>query len=44
MYGFGGIRYMTYDYDDEEWTDYIKEQGGILDYKQVNRNELFSYY
>lgn len=33
MYGFGGIRYMTYNYDDDEWTDYLKEQGGILDYK-----------
>ena len=33
MYGFGGIRLMTYNYDDEAWDAYVKEQGGTLDYE-----------
>lgn len=31
--GRGGIKYMTYNYTDEEWTAYVASQGGILDYK-----------
>ena len=33
MYDFGGIRHMTYNYDDEAWDKYVKEQGGILNYE-----------
>ncbi len=29
---YGGIQYMTYKYDDTEWDNYVKEQGGTLDY------------
>ncbi len=28
----GGIRYMKYNYDDAEWKDYVKSQGGTLTY------------
>ncbi len=31
--GFGGVAYMTYKYDDNEWKDYVASQGGSLDYK-----------
>ena len=30
--GFGGIRYMTYNYTDAEWADYVASQDGELDY------------
>ena len=30
--GFGGIRYMTYNYTDAEWADYVASQNGELDY------------
>ena len=30
--GRGGIQYMTYNYTDEAWADYIAAQGGILEY------------
>ncbi len=30
--GFGGIKYMTYNYTDAEWDAYVKAQGGTLDY------------
>ena len=33
MFGFGGIRLMTYNYDDEAWDAYVKEQGGKIDYE-----------
>lgn len=33
MYGFGGLRFMTYKYSDEEWTAFVKSQGGTLNYK-----------
>ena len=33
MYNFGGIRHMTYDYDDAEWKEYVKKQGGVLNYE-----------
>lgn len=31
--GRGGIQYYTYAMNDEEWANYVKEQGGTLDYK-----------
>ncbi len=31
--GYGGIQYMTYNYDDASWESYVKSQGGRLDYK-----------
>lgn len=30
--GFGGIQYYTYNYDDAGWAEYVKDQGGTLDY------------
>ncbi len=33
MYGFGGIELLTYNYTDAEWTAYIAEQGGTLNYE-----------
>ncbi len=30
---YGGIRYMTYNYDDAGWTEFVKSQGGTLNYK-----------
>ena len=33
MYGFGGLELMTYNYTDEEWADYVSEQGGTLNYE-----------
>ncbi len=33
MYGYGGIRLMTYNYNDADWDAYVKSQGGELDYK-----------
>ena len=32
MYGFGGFRLMSYNYDDAEWAAYVKAQGGTLNY------------
>lgn len=32
MYGYGGIRLLTYNYSDAEWEDYVAEQGGTLSY------------
>ena len=31
--GRGGIQYNTYKMDDNEWANYVKENGGTLDYK-----------
>ena len=31
--GYGGVRYMTYNYTDEEWAQYVASQGGNLNYK-----------
>lgn len=31
--GRGGIKYMTYNYDDAQWTKYVKSAGGKLNYK-----------
>ena len=33
MYGFGGIRLMTYNYDDAEWTEFVSSQSGALSYE-----------
>ena len=30
--GRGGLQYMTYNYTDDEWVDYVASQGGILVY------------
>ena len=29
----GGVKYMTYNYDDAAWDAYVAEQGGTLNYK-----------
>ncbi len=31
--GRGGIQYSTFEMDDAQWADYVKQQGGTLDYK-----------
>ncbi|MBO5109249.1 MAG: hypothetical protein J6D21_00890 [Clostridia bacterium] len=31
--GRGGIKYMSYNYDDAEWEAFVKSQGGSLNYK-----------
>lgn len=31
--GRGGIKYMTYNYTDGQWADYVASQGGVLNYK-----------
>ena len=33
MYGYGGIRLMSYNYSDAEWADYVASQGGTLNYE-----------
>ncbi len=33
MYGYGGIRLLTYNYDDAEWDAYVAAQGGTLRYE-----------
>ncbi len=30
--GFGGLRYMTFNYSDAEWAEYVASQNGELDY------------
>ncbi len=32
MYGFGGLRLMTYNYSDAAWANFVEEQGGTLTY------------
>ncbi len=32
MYGFGGLRLMTYNYNDADWAAYVKAEGGTLKY------------
>lgn len=32
MYGYGGIRLMTYNYTDMEWDNYVKSQNNALNY------------
>ena len=29
MYGFGGLRLMTYNYTDAEWAEYVAEEGEL---------------
>ena len=31
--GYGGIRYMSYNYDNYEWAKVVKKNKGQLDYK-----------
>jgi ABC-type transport system substrate-binding protein len=31
--GFGGIRYITYNYTDGQWAEWVASQGGSLNYK-----------
>lgn len=31
--GRGGVKYMTYNYTDTEWTEFVDAQGGTLNYK-----------
>lgn len=31
--GYGGIRYMQYNYTDSQWAEYVSSQGGQLNYK-----------
>lgn len=31
--GRGGVKWMTFNYTDAEWADYVAEQGGTLNYK-----------
>ena len=33
MYGYGGIRLMTYNYSDQAWAEYVSSQGGTLNYE-----------
>lgn len=33
--GRGGVKYMTYNYTDAEWAEFVKAQGGTLNYKQA---------
>lgn len=33
MYGFGGIRLLRYNYDDEGWERYVKQQNNRLNYE-----------
>lgn len=30
--GFGGVKYLTFDYSDREWADYVAACGGVVDY------------
>ena len=33
MYGYGGIRHMTYNYTDAEWEKFVADEGGTLSYE-----------
>ena len=33
MYGFGGLRLMRFLYDDYEWAEFVRENGGRPDYE-----------
>jgi len=33
MYRYGGVRLLTYAYDDAAWEAYVASQGGILHYE-----------
>jgi hypothetical protein len=30
--GYGGMRYMTYHFDDAEWAAFVESKGGTLNY------------
>jgi Bacterial extracellular solute-binding proteins, family 5 Middle. len=30
--GFGGVKYLTYNYSDREWADHVAACGGVIDY------------
>ena len=30
---YGGIKYITYNYTDAKWTEYVEKTGGTIDYK-----------
>lgn len=32
--GYGGIRYMTYNYNDDAWKQVVKDSGGEINYKK----------
>lgn len=32
--GRGGVKYMTYNYDDAAWAKYVKDNGGTLNYEK----------
>lgn len=31
--GYGGIRYMTFNYDDTAWAEFVASNNNILNYK-----------
>ena len=33
MYGYGGLRLLTYTYNDADWAAYVQSQGGQLNYE-----------
>ncbi len=33
MYGYGGIRLMSFNYNDKEWAEFVASQNGEIDYK-----------
>jgi oligopeptide transport system substrate-binding protein len=33
MYGYGGIRYLHFNYSDKTWDEYVAKQGGTLNYE-----------
>ena len=33
MYGFGGLRLMSYNYDDTAWAEFVASQNGTLNYE-----------
>ena len=34
MYDFGGLRLMRYNYNNAQWKEYVKAEGGNLNYKK----------
>jgi hypothetical protein len=30
--GYGGVKYMTYNYDDAAWAALVEAEGGQIDY------------
>ena len=33
MYDFGGLRLMSFNYDDAAWAEYVASQNGTLNYE-----------